>query len=187
MTLMPSDPSSSSSSSLPYFTPNPSCLASVTTHSKQLLLPCPYNIVPFAATAIVIGLGGLGSPVVTYLATMGVGRLILIDGDSVELSNLHRQFAHPPSTIGQLKTESAATHVKRLSSHTEVVTIPHFLTSSNIAAHLSPHLLSPSTLIFSCLDSHESRLLLSTYLHTFHPTTQLISGCASGLTGEERL
>lgn len=60
------------------------------------------------ATVAVIGAGGIGSPALLYLAAAGVGRLILIDDDRVDLSNLNRQIAHTTARVGALKVESAA-------------------------------------------------------------------------------
>ncbi|HNO59997.1 MAG TPA: ThiF family adenylyltransferase, partial [Plasticicumulans sp.] len=54
-----------------------------------------------AATALVIGLGGLGSPVAMYLGAAGVGRLLLVDFDHVDTSNLQRQIAHTEADIGR--------------------------------------------------------------------------------------
>ncbi len=59
------------------------------------------------ATALIIGMGGLGSPIAMYLAAAGVGHLILVDFDEVELSNLQRQIIHLTSDIGRLKVDSA--------------------------------------------------------------------------------
>ena len=56
---------------------------------------------------LIIGAGGLGSPVALYLAAAGVGTLGIVDGDRVDLSNLHRQILHPTPALGQAKTESA--------------------------------------------------------------------------------
>lgn len=60
------------------------------------------------STALIVGLGGLGSPVAMYLAAAGVGHLIFADFDAVELSNLQRQVAHRTDSIGELKTHSAS-------------------------------------------------------------------------------
>ena len=60
-----------------------------------------------ASHALVIGAGGLGSPVVMYLGTAGVGRITLVDHDTVDLTNLQRQIAHQLSRVGQPKAESA--------------------------------------------------------------------------------
>jgi len=61
---------------------------------------------------LVVGLGGLGSPVALYLAAAGVGKLTFADFDTVELSNLQRQIAHTSDRVGELKTHSA-----RIASH----------------------------------------------------------------------
>ena len=60
------------------------------------------------AHVMVVGLGGLGSPVAMYLAAAGVGKLSLVDDDQVELSNLQRQIVHSQSDIGRDKVDSAA-------------------------------------------------------------------------------
>lgn len=67
-----------------------------------------------AARVLVVGLGGLGSPVVQYLAGAGVGTLGLVDSDTVELSNLQRQVLHTMARLGQRKTDSAADAVASL-------------------------------------------------------------------------
>ena len=61
-----------------------------------------------AARVLIIGLGGLGSPVAMYLAASGVGHLVLVDPDRVELTNLQRQIVHTTERIGQDKVASAA-------------------------------------------------------------------------------
>lgn len=73
-------------------------LAEIGTDGQQRLLD---------STALLVGMGGLGSPVSLYLAAAGVGKLILADFDVVELSNLQRQIAHTSGRIGELKTASA--------------------------------------------------------------------------------
>ena len=59
------------------------------------------------SSILVIGVGGLGCPVIMYLAAAGVGRLGMVDHDLVELNNLHRQIAHRESTVGTHKVDSA--------------------------------------------------------------------------------
>lgn len=70
-----------------------------------------------AARVLVIGAGGLGAPVLHYLAAAGVGTLGLIDDDVVSLSNLQRQVIHDTGTIGELKTASARAAIARLNPH----------------------------------------------------------------------
>lgn len=73
-----------------------------------------------AARVLVVGLGGLGSPVVLYLAAAGVGHLTLVDDDQVELTNLQRQVAHDEASLGTDKVVSAAGAAKRLNQHVQV-------------------------------------------------------------------
>ncbi|MBV1829460.1 molybdopterin-synthase adenylyltransferase MoeB [Komagataeibacter sp. AV436] len=72
------------------------------------------------ASVLVIGAGGLGSPVALYLAAAGVGRIGLVDDDVVDLSNLQRQIAHVTDRVGQPKVESAATAMRAINPGTRV-------------------------------------------------------------------
>src|SRR4030088_1194107 len=69
------------------------------------------------ARVLVIGAGGLGAPVLLYLAAAGVGTLGVIDDDTVALSNLQRQVIHRTSEVGDPKVESAAVAIRRLNPH----------------------------------------------------------------------
>ncbi|MDS7595753.1 molybdopterin-synthase adenylyltransferase MoeB [Agrobacterium tumefaciens] len=73
-----------------------------------------------AARVLVIGAGGLGAPLLLYLAAAGVGTIGLIDDDVVSLSNLQRQVVHDTGTLGELKTESARKTIARLNPHVRV-------------------------------------------------------------------
>lgn len=75
-----------------------------------------------AAHALIIGVGGLGSPVVLYLAASGFGRLSLVDDDRVDLTNLQRQIAHADARIGMPKVESAAIAARALNPAVDIVT-----------------------------------------------------------------
>ena len=61
---------------------------------------------------LLVGAGGLGCPAAAYLAGSGIGTIGLVDGDEVEVSNLHRQIAHSMSRVGMSKVESAITYLK---------------------------------------------------------------------------
>jgi adenylyltransferase/sulfurtransferase len=78
-----------------------------------------------AARVLVVGLGGLGSPVTLYLAAAGIGTLGLVDDDVVSLSNLQRQVLHTSAAVGRRKVDSAAAAVAALNPHVAVV--PHVL------------------------------------------------------------
>ncbi|MGH6636294.1 MAG: HesA/MoeB/ThiF family protein, partial [Gammaproteobacteria bacterium] len=86
-------------------------------YSRQIILPeigLAGQQRLLASRALIVGLGGLGSPVAIYLAAAGVGNLTLIDPDRVELSNLQRQVIHGSADIGRPKVESAMDAVLRL-------------------------------------------------------------------------
>lgn len=73
--------------------------------------------------ALIVGLGGLGSPVAMYLAASGVGRLTLADDDSVELSNLQRQIVHTTASLGDAKVDSAQRSLRALNPEIDIVTL----------------------------------------------------------------
>jgi molybdopterin/thiamine biosynthesis adenylyltransferase len=75
-----------------------------------------------AGHALVIGAGGLGSPVALYLAAAGVGRITLVDDDEVDLTNLQRQIAHSTARVGQAKVESAAAAMRDINPEIRIET-----------------------------------------------------------------
>ena len=77
---------------------------------------------------IVVGAGGLGSPVAYYLAAAGVGTIALADGDRVDLSNLQRQILHTTADLGRAKVESARDKLVRLNPNIKIDTYQEFLT-----------------------------------------------------------
>lgn len=84
-----------------------------------------------AAKVLVIGAGGLGSPILFYLAAAGVGTLGIIDDDVVSLSNLQRQIIHDTNGVGVAKVESATKAIKRINPHVEVVSYMDRLDAGN--------------------------------------------------------
>jgi molybdopterin/thiamine biosynthesis adenylyltransferase len=84
-----------------------------------------------AARVLVVGAGGLGSPLIQYLAAAGVGALGILDDDAVSLSNLQRQVLHETPDIGRPKVASAEAAIRRLNPHVEIDLHPTRLTEAN--------------------------------------------------------
>lgn len=109
-----------------------------------------------AAKIAVLGAGGLGAPVIAYLAAAGVGHLAVIDDDAVALSNLQRQIIHDSDQIGVDKIKSAQQSVSRINPNTKFIGIKARLTAENAQA-----LLSPYDLIIDGSDSLHTRYVLA--------------------------
>ena len=105
---------------------------------------------------LVVGAGGLGSPVCLYLAAAGVGTIVIVDDDTVSLSNLQRQIIHHTSDIGRPKVESAAVKMKAINPHVNVVTVGEMLTSRN-----SSSLVEGYDIVVDCTDNFDTRLLVN--------------------------
>lgn len=108
------------------------------------------------ASVLVIGAGGLGAPVLMYLAAAGVGRLGVIDDDIVSLSNLQRQIIHTTSDIGKRKVDSAATQIHALNPHVTFEAHPTRLTADNAMA-----LIGNYDLVLDGSDNFETRYLVA--------------------------
>ena len=106
------------------------------------------------STVAVCGLGGLGSNIAISLARAGVGRLILIDFDSVDITNLHRQ-QYKASQVGQLKTDAMRENLAEISPYTEIVTHCAKLDEQN-----APIYLSRADIICEAFDSVEAKSML---------------------------
>jgi adenylyltransferase/sulfurtransferase len=103
-------------------------------YARHLVLPevgGPGQAKLKAARVLVIGAGGLGAPVLMYLAAAGVGTLGIVDDDIVSLSNLQRQIIHDTERIGALKTASAAAAIARVNPHVRVEQHPVRITAAN--------------------------------------------------------
>lgn len=92
-----------------------------------------------ASSVAVVGAGGLGSPCLMYLAAAGVGRLTVIDDDTVALSNLQRQVLHGTADVGRAKTDSARDGLARINPDVVVRGEPMRLDAGNAAALLGGH------------------------------------------------
>ena len=109
-----------------------------------------------AASVLVIGTGGLGSPVALYLAAAGVGRIGLIDYDVVDFSNLQRQIIHGESRLGDLKVESARDRLKDINSEIQVDIYKESITSDNAFEIAEPY-----DLIIDGTDNYPTRYLVN--------------------------
>jgi adenylyltransferase/sulfurtransferase len=109
-----------------------------------------------AARVLIVGAGGLGSPLALYLAAAGVGTIGIIDPDVLELSNLQRQIAHTTENIGQPKVTSAAAAMRAINPLVTVVTHNLRLDAGNVRA-----LLDPYDIICDGTDNFETRFLLA--------------------------
>lgn len=109
-----------------------------------------------AASVLIIGVGGLGSPVSMYLASSGVGRLVLCDPDVVDLTNLQRQIVHDTPKVGQPKVASAADTLRRLNPEIVVETIPARLDEAALLEQMQQ-----VDVVVDCTDNLDSRLLIN--------------------------
>lgn len=92
-----------------------------------------------AARVLILGAGGLGAPVLQYLAAAGIGTLGLVDDDTVSLSNLQRQVIHDTESVGQSKVESAISSIARINPHVKVEGHVFRLGSENAQALISQY------------------------------------------------
>jgi adenylyltransferase/sulfurtransferase len=109
-----------------------------------------------AASVLVIGAGGIGSPAIQYLAAAGIGRLVLVDDDAVDASNLARQTLYATADAGHPKVEAAAASVARLNPHVAVE--PH---RTRIDAAAAPALLAGVDVVLDGSDNFATRLAVA--------------------------
>ena len=123
------------------------------------------------STVLIVGLGGLGSPVALYLAAAGVGELYLADFDTLDVSNLQRQIVHDSNALGALKVQSAQARLQGLNPHIAVHAMSDKLTGENL-----PELLQRVDLVVDCTDNFTIRTQLN---HAcFAENKVLVSGAA---------
>ena len=105
-----------------------------------------------AATVLVIGVGGLGCPAALYLASSGIGRIVLVDDDTVDLTNLQRQVLHREDRIGALKVDSGRDALRAIQPECEVQVISHRLEGAALLAAVRT-----ATVVLDCSDNFASR------------------------------
>ena len=128
-----------------------------------------------SATVAVSGLGGLGSNIATALARSGIGKLLLIDFDCVDVTNLHRQ-QYKASQIGRYKAEALAENLLEIAPYTEIHTVTVKITEENFA-----ELLKEADIVCEAFDHAESKAMLVNGVLEQLPYCYLVA--ASGMAG----
>jgi molybdopterin/thiamine biosynthesis adenylyltransferase len=105
-----------------------------------------------ASHALIIGAGGLGSPVSLYLGSAGVGRITVVDHDQVDATNLQRQIAHTLDRVGQSKAESVRTAIAQINPDVQVTAI-----TQRADAALLDTLVAQADVVIDCCDNFETR------------------------------
>lgn len=149
-------------------------------YSRQILLPhvdVSGQQKLSRARVLIIGLGGLGSPVATYLAAAGIGELVLVDFDHVDLSNLQRQIIHTTNSVGEPKVESAKIRIGELNPEVKVETIATKLEGEALAREVER-----AAVVVDCTDNFEARFVLNEAC--VNAGTPLVSGAAIRFEGQ---
>lgn len=129
------------------------------------------------ARILLIGVGGLGSPVAMYLAAAGVGEITLVDFDSVDLTNLQRQIVHRMDSIGELKTDSARRTLHSLNPECRINTITELLDETGMREQVKQH-----DVVIDATDNFTTRFMINQ--HCVDEQTPLVSGAAIRWEGQ---
>jgi molybdopterin/thiamine biosynthesis adenylyltransferase len=129
------------------------------------------------AHALIIGAGGLGSPAALYLASAGVGRITLADGDTVDLTNLQRQILHTQERIGQLKAVSGQTALTRINPQVVVEAVGERLSGDRLEARVAE-----ADVVIDCCDNFATRYAVNRAC--VRQRTPLVSGAAIRFSGQ---
>ena len=127
--------------------------------------------------ALVIGAGGLGSPAALYLASAGVGRITLVDGDTVDQTNLQRQIAHTEARVGQAKVDSAREAMRQINPHIQIDTV-----ARRADAALLHALVADADVALDCSDNFATRHALNRACAAHG--VPLVSGAAIRFAGQ---
>lgn len=129
------------------------------------------------STALIVGLGGLGSPVALYLAAAGVGTLILCDDDVVDESNLQRQVIHNETTVGKTKVASAMAALETLNHHIEITPLTQRMGDAALS-----QVIVDADVIVDCSDNFATRNQINRLC--FKHSKPLVSGAAIRMEGQ---
>ncbi len=143
-------------------------------YSRQMMLPeidADGQLRLINAKVLIIGLGGLGSAVSIYLAAAGVGELVLVDFDKVDLSNLQRQIVHSNQDIGRLKVESAKDHLLAINPNVKLSLVDHILEKEELLIQVAA-----ADVVVDASDNFETRFAINEAC--VKKRTPLVSGAA---------
>ena len=127
--------------------------------------------------ALIIGLGGLGSPVAMYLAASGIGELILCDNDNVNLTNLQRQAIHNSETVGMPKVQSATKAIAKINPEINVVAIQEYVDEERLQK-----LVTEADVVIDASDNFVTRHAINQVCVTHRKP--LVSGAAIRFNGQ---
>ena len=130
-----------------------------------------------AAHALVIGAGGLGSPVALYLASAGIGKITLVDHDSVDLTNLQRQIVHTTARVGQSKVTSAKETLAQINPDTEVIALCERADETRLT-----ELVATASVVLDCTDNFATRHAINRACVAAR--VPLVSGAAIRMDGQ---
>lgn len=148
-------------------------------YSRQLLLE-PFGFEAQTrfkqAQVLIIGMGGLGSPVALYLAAAGIGKLTLVDHDQLDLTNLQRQILYRTGQVNKNKSQCAANNLAELNPHVELQSLPEKLDSTNI-----DKLVSAADVVVDCTDNLDTRYTINRAC--VQQKKPLVTAAATGMEG----
>lgn len=130
-----------------------------------------------AARALVVGAGGLGSPAALYLAAAGIGRIVLCDGDKVDLTNLQRQILHHSPSIGRPKVASGRDTLALINPEVEVIALENRLEGALLEEHVAA-----ADVVLDCSDNFTTRHAINRACVKFRKP--LVSGAAIRFDGQ---
>jgi len=130
------------------------------------------------AKVLIVGMGGLGNPVSLYLATAGVGTLLIADGDQVDITNLQRQVLFTEQDVDKNKAETASEKLQQHNSNVDIEVIDEMLDDE-----LCDYYFPDVDLVVDCTDNIKTRYMLNVYC--VKHKTPLVVGAATGFDGQQ--
>lgn len=149
-------------------------------YSRQILLPdvdIQGQTILNQARVLVLGAGGLGAPVLLYLAAAGIGHITVVDPDTVDLSNLQRQVIHSTANISQAKVESAKQSMLAINPHIQVQALQTRLDEQQLLTQVAAH-----DVVVDCTDNFPTRFAINQACFT--AKKPLVSGAVIRMEGQ---